>query len=190
MNELTPHTNVPEPSDADLMCRLAAGDTAALAQLIQRHQQRVLATAYRFTGRWEAAEDIAQDAFVRVFRSAASFTADAAFSTWLYRLVVNLCLDRRRRTAREANALAALRLTKPLSSGSPDGEDDRAAQIRAAVGELPDRQRLALILHRFDGMSHQEIAAAMGWTVGAVESCLVRAYEALRRSLSNLGPRA
>lgn len=170
------------------MTRLAAGDGDALVPLIKRHQQRVLTTAYRFTGRWDAAEDIAQEAFVRVFRSAAAYSPQAAFSTWLYRLVVNLCLDRKRKAVRETNLLAALRLRQPLTTGETDPADERTARVRAAVARLPDRQRLALILHRFDGMSHQEIAAVTGWSVGAVESCLVRAYESLRKALSNLEP--
>jgi RNA polymerase sigma-70 factor (ECF subfamily) len=190
MSELNASAAAPEPTDAELMGRLGAGEVEALAPLIKRHQQRVLATAYRFTGRRDAAEDLAQDVFVRVFRSAALYSPQAAFSTWLYRLVVNLCLDRRRRAVREANSLAVLRLRQPRATEDHEAADERAAQVRAAVGRLPDRQRLALILHRFDGMSHQEIAAATGWSVGAVESCLVRAYESLRKSLSSLEPGA
>jgi RNA polymerase sigma-70 factor (ECF subfamily) len=121
-----------------------------------------------------------------VYRAAANYRPQAAFTTWLYRLVVNLCWDQRRRRAREQR----LRVVRPAGQAFGEHteieESERAAQVRRAVAALPDRQRLAVILHRFDGLSHKEIAEATGWSVGAVESCLVRAYATLRKSLADL----
>ena len=95
-----------EPSDTDLMAELARGDVAALAPLITRHQPRVLSLAYRMLGRWDQAEDVGQEAFLRVVRAAGSYRPTAQFTTWLYRIVVNLCLDAKRRSARDPGELA------------------------------------------------------------------------------------
>jgi RNA polymerase sigma-70 factor (ECF subfamily) len=175
------------PSDHDLMARVARGERDALAALVRRHQRAVLSLAYRFLGRWDAAEDVTQDAFLRVLSGASRFRPEARFTTWLYRIVVNLCWDRRRKAARDPLPLA------PETSAGPgysavDGltRGERAARVRAAIAELPDRQRLALALHRFHDMSHKQIAEVTGWSVAAVESCLVRAYDRLRTLLADL----
>lgn len=171
------------------MARLATGDREALGVLVERHQQRVLALARRFLGNDTLAEDVAQDAFLRVWRSAATYTPTAQFATWLYRIVANLCWDLRRR--------ARLRLQEdfagrgpPVTDASPLEHSETIARVQAAVLELPDRQRLALLLHRYEGLSQREIAAITGWSVSAVESCLVRAYEKLRQTLRDLRPGA
>ena len=172
--------------DEALMQRIADEDRDAMAVLVRRHQQHVLALAFRFAGRWHTAEDIGQEVFIRVFRAAKTYRPDAQFTTWLYRLVANLCWDRRRKIARE------LRLqpeppphdVDPPSAGLE--RQDRIERVQRAILELPDRQRLAIILHRYQSLSHREIAEATGWSQSAVESCLVRAYKALRDALSDL----
>jgi RNA polymerase sigma-70 factor (ECF subfamily) len=174
-------------TDYELMARAGQGNHDALGTLVQRHQAKVVGLAFRFLGRWDAAEDVAQDVFVRVWRAAATFRPEAQFTTWLYRLATNLCWDRRRRAARDLR----LRATAP-TPGSADpplatlASRDRIRRVQEAVAELPDRQRLAVILHRYQGLSHKEIADATGWSESAVESCLVRAYENLRKSLSDM----
>lgn len=173
--------------DVAWMRRIALGDRAALGELMREHQGRVLQTAYRFLGNWDAAEDIVQETFLRVHRAASSYQPQAAFTTWLYRLVVNLCWDQRRRAARERR----LRLNAPppaeIAEPADAEQQERAARVRDAVLALPDRQRLAVVLHRFEGYSHREIAETTGWSIGAVESCLVRAYAALRQALREYG---
>jgi RNA polymerase sigma-70 factor (ECF subfamily) len=177
----------PQPSDHELMLRVSQGEREALGLLVRRHQAQVVGLAYRFLGRWDVAEDVAQDVFVRVWRAAGAYRPDAQFTTWLYRLAANLCWDRRRATARELR----LRTSSPPPgmadepSAGMEGED-RVARVRAAIAALPDRQRLAVILHRYQGLTHQEIADATGWSASAVESCLVRAYENLRKSLADM----
>lgn len=176
-----------ELTDHELIARVGQDSRAALGVLVQRHQAKVVGLAFRFLGRWDVAEDVAQDVFVRVWRAAATFRPEAQFTTWLYRLTANLCWDRRRQAARELR----LRTTAP-TPGSADPpsatleSQDRIARVRQAVAELPDRQRLAIILHRYQGLSHNEIADATGWSQSAIESCLVRAYENLRKSLSDM----
>jgi RNA polymerase sigma-70 factor, ECF subfamily len=174
-------------TDHELMALVGQGKRAALGMLVQRHQGKVLGLAYRFLGRWDLAEDVAQNVFVRVMQAAASFRPEAQFTTWLYRLAANLCWDQRRQAARELRLRSASPVPGIDQPPSMALERlDRIARVRQAVAALPDRQRLAVILHRYDGLSHKQIADATGWSVSAVESCLVRAYEALRRALSEM----
>ena len=158
----------------------------ALGELIRRHQQKVLALAYRTLGRWDLAEDVAQEVFLRVHRSAPRFKPKAKVTTWLYRVTVNLCLDTLRRAKRTPVAIP-----EEVSFSAPTGRNplearERVAMVQRAVANLPDRQRTALNLCRYQGLSHKEIAEATGWSASAVESLLVRAYANLRKSLSKL----
>lgn len=181
-----PHNDDAPARDAAWMSRIAQGDRNALGELMRAHQARVFQTACRFAGSADVAEDIVQEAFLRVFRSAAGYRPQAAFTTWLYRLVVNLCWDHRRRAARERRRRSAFP-TELMAAAPVDHErSERAEQVRAAILALPDRQRLVVILHRFDGLSHGEIREITGWSMGAIESCLVRAYAALRARLEGL----
>ncbi len=173
----------PDTNDHELLRRIAADDRDAFRELVNRHQSRIVTLAYRFLGRWDAAEDVGQDALVRVFEHARRIRPQAKFTTWLYRVVANLCWDSRRRAAR--------RPPTPTDSSEPDPADfaqreELRQAVRRAVADLPDRQRLVLILHRFDGLGQREIAQITGWSVAAVESCLVRAYARLRESLAGL----
>ncbi len=178
----------PDASDHDLMRLAGRGQREALGVLVRRHQERVLALAYRFLGSWDAAEDICQDAFIRVWESAARYDPVAEFTTWLYRIVANLCWDRRRRATREPGALPddAARLCVVVEDEAPTEQAERRERIRRAVAQLPDRQRLVLILHRYDGLPHRRIVEITGWSTGAIESCLVRAYDRLRELLADL----
>lgn len=173
-------------SDAELMERLAAGEREALAALVRRHQEHIYRLARRFLGSPEAAEDVAQDVFVRVLEHAGRYRPTAQFKTWLYRIVANRCWDLRRRARRARLGLVLQEPMPPASTPDP-AKTERAERVRAAVAALPDRQRLALVLHRFGGLSHAEIASATGWSTRAVESCLVRAYDNLRHALADLG---
>lgn len=188
MNPPRSQTDLPSPTDdtdAALMARLAAGESAALDTLVQRHQQRVRSLAMRLIGHWDAADDVAQDAFMRVMRSADSYLPTAAFSTWLYRIVVNLCLDRqRRRKGRQLGLHDEMPQRTSADAEQPLLEQERALAVRREVEALPERQRLAVILHRFQGMSHAEVAEVMGCSESAVESLLVRGYAQLRQRLA------
>lgn len=177
-----------ELTDHELMAQIGQSNRAALGTLVQRHQAKMVELAFRFLGRWDAAEDVAQDVFVRVWRAAATFRPEAQFTTWLYRLAANLCWDRRRQAARELRLRSAAPAPGSADPAATTLETrDRIARVRQAVAGLPDRQRLVVILHRYQGLTHDEIADATGWSQSAVESCLVRAYENLRKSLSDMG---
>ena len=170
-------------SDADLVRLLAAGDVEALGTLIERHQASVFEVAYRTTGDRALAEDVTQETFLRVWRSADRFRGAAQFTTWLHRITVNICLD-------------AFKKRRPVLGVVPDApgpatddpasilaRENQAEVVRRAVLSLPERQRVAVVLSRFLGLPHREIATATGWTESAVESLLTRARVSLYRTL-------
>jgi RNA polymerase sigma-70 factor, ECF subfamily len=140
--------------------------------------------ALRVLGDPDRAQDVVQEAFLRVHRAAAKYRPQARLTTWLYRIVVNLCLDEMRRGRRAPGELAY----DPPQGPPPDPLDqrERIELIRNAVAGLPERQRIAVTLCRYHGLSHREIAETTGWTTSAVESLLVRAYQSLRRDLAHL----
>jgi RNA polymerase sigma-70 factor (ECF subfamily) len=175
------------PNDAELMIRLAEGDMAALGDIARRHQDKILSLSYRVLGDWHRAEDVAQETFLRVHRAAKNYKPKAKFTTWLYRIVVNLCFDEQRK---QTKAIAPLENVDPVvlvKSDSNAAERKEVVKlVKTAVNELPERQRLAVILHRYDGLSHGEISEVTGWTQSAVESLLVRAYANLREKLDKM----
>lgn len=173
-------------SDAQLMARLAGGERAALALLVRRHQRQVFQLAYRTTGDHVLAEDIGQEAFLRVWRYAKRYESTAQFTTWLYRIVVNLCLDAFKRRRPITGDVHANGDVEPARQVGTIEAGERADAVQRAVAALPDRQRLAVVMHRFSGLAVRSIAEATGWSESAVESLLVRAYAALRRALQEL----
>jgi len=175
-----------EISDHELMRQLASGQRDALALLVQRHQDKVRGLACRFLGRWDGAEDVCQDAFLRVYETAAQYQPNGQFTTWLYRVVANLCWDRRKRARREAQALPNGSWAGWATNDEmPVERRERLERICRAVAALPERQRLVLVLSRYGNLTRAEIVAVTGWSLPAVESCLVRAYRRLRELLSD-----
>jgi RNA polymerase sigma-70 factor (ECF subfamily) len=183
-----------ERDDRQLIALTAANDQQAFAELVRRHQSRVFNLAYRFSRDRQDAEDLAQEIFFKVWRHARSFRGEAAFSTWLYRLAVNSCLNHRQGKKARPEPQT---LTGDLPAGGAAGQagDDlvaveREARLRAALDSLPARQRLALALASFEDKSYEDIAAAMDVSVPAVESLLFRARQNLAvilRPLKNKG---
>lgn len=170
-------------SDEDLMLRIAAGDEPAFRVLARRYAPLALRLARRVMGSSADAEEIVQEALLRVWVNAPRWRPVASFRTWFYRVVLNLCLNRKRR----APFLPIEDASDPVDP-SPDAaarierrEVDRA--LAAAVAELPERQRAAIALTYHEGFSNAETAAALGTSVSAVETLLVRAKRALRRRL-------
>ena len=171
--------------DMTLMRALGEGEIEALGELVHRYQQRALGLAYRMLGRWDAAEDAVQDAFLQVYRAAPRYRPQAEFITWLYRIVTNRCLVARRREKRAPEPLTDERTPASGTSPAQTVETDEAVRrVRQAVQALPERQRAALILHRYERLSYFEVAQVTGWSESAVESLLVRAYAALRKMLA------
>jgi RNA polymerase sigma-70 factor (ECF subfamily) len=182
------------PSE-DLMARIAKGDEDAFEILVNRHQISVLNLIYRFIGDRTQAKDLAQEVFLRVWQSAKSYEPKAKFTTWIYRVTTNLCLNELK-SARRRKWFSFHRsdednentIEETFSDGSPTAEDlllarERSRQITDALQSLPDNQRMALILKRYGDLSYHEIAQVLGCSVPAVESLLVRAKRNLQEKL-------
>lgn len=185
-------------ADVAAMKRLAAGESGALEELIERHKRSVLNIAYRYTGDAVAAEDLAQEAFIRVYQARRRYKPTAKFSTWLYRIVTNLCLSALRKVqVRKAFSLDSGLETQEgefrtdRSSMETDAPGDRlereelAAVVRQAVQALPENQRIAVILNRYTGLGYQEVARSMNLSPMAMKSLLNRARNNLKEKLSS-----
>ncbi len=174
--------------DAALMPRIAEGDPVAYRALVDRHSDRLLAFAERLVGDRASAEDVVQDSYLAVWRSAARWTPAAKVSTWLYRIARNAALDqlRRRRPTVDPETVVLVdpgdRPDRQLSSRQT------AAVVRGALDALPERQRTAIVLVHYDRRSGAEAADILGVSVEALESLLARGRRALRAALD--GPRA
>lgn len=172
--------------DCQLMRSIAQGGNAQLGILYTRHKDKVLALAYRILGQWSLAEDVSQEVFLRIRRAAPNYKPDAEFTTWLYRIVVNLCLDEKRRQKRTAiensQITELLKITKEHPCGLNQKKENIDA-VRKAVKKLNKRQRTAVEMHKIEGLSHAEISKQTGWSQSSIESLLVRAYKKLRKEL-------
>jgi RNA polymerase sigma-70 factor (ECF subfamily) len=183
---------VAEPrSDEMLMAAIAAGDQLAFARLVERHLARTVGLATRLMGSRADGEEIAQEAFTRVWSHAARWRplgagGNARFTTWLYRIVVNLAIDRKRRPVHAAMD----DVDEPVDEADDGFVRIHRRQISDAVTvammQLPERQRAALALCFFEGMSNIEAGVIMSLSVGAVESLLVRARRSLRQGLAGV----
>lgn len=184
-----------EPSDEALCERVAGGDEAAFDLLVGRHQQRAWRLAWSMLHDTEEARDVSQEAFVRLFQSAAGFRGQARFSTWFYRIVVNLCLEHRRRgrpwlrfvpDAWRDDELGDLLARQPAEAVDPiEGLDKEQVMKRmwAAVDGLSARQRAAVVLYAQDELSTREIASVLRCSEATVRVHLHRALATLRRTL-------
>ena len=170
-------------TDDELMARLAAGSESALEELSLRHRGRLVRLATRALGDRGRAEDVAQETFLRVFRHARAYRPQGQFSSWLTTIAARLCLNASRdRDRRLERPLAASPLVSPASTE----RSLELRQVREAVGRLPSRQRLALILKAVEGLSYREIALALECTETDVANAVFRARKALAR---DFGPR-
>ena len=176
----------PTLSDEKLMQDVGRNRMTALAELVRRHQQRALQIAYRSLGDWQLAEDVVQEGFLRVHRAAQRYRPDAQFSTWFYRILVNLCMDQLRKRQRQGNLPSDVLARGRTSNENPEREQE-IQELRQAVAQalshLNERERMAVVLHRFESLSHEHIGEIMNTSVSAVESLLVRAYRKLRKEL-------
>jgi RNA polymerase sigma-70 factor (ECF subfamily) len=176
-------------TDDDLLVRIANGDQRAFRLLMERHGRPMLALAQRVTGSSDDADEIVQECFLKVWRLAERWKVDGAatFSTWFYRVVLNACLDRKRRAP-----MAPLEDAGEPVDPSPDGADEaqdrqRRDIILAAVNDLPDRQRQAVWLCYFGEVSGPQAAKILDMTLSALEALLVRGRRGLKKSLSKSG---
>src|SRR5947207_11633421 len=168
------------PADHELMERAAKGDGRAFRVLAERHAGRALGLARRILGNEAMAEDIVQDAFLRVWINAPRWRPQAQFRTWLYRIVVNLCLNAKRR-APDLPLAAAEHVADPAPAADAQLEArERDRHLAAAVDALPERQRAAIMLTYQEGLGNAEVADVLDTSISGVETLLVRAKRALR----------
>ena len=175
-------------ADAALMGRVVAGDTAAHRAVMDRHLPGLVAFAWRLAGDRATAEDVAQDAMLKLWRQAPRWKPKAQIGTWLRRVAYNRCIDLHRR-ARPGEDIAGLDLEDPAAG--PERNllaQEVSAIVRRALAALPDRQRAAIAMVHFDGMSNGETAAALEVSIEAVESLLARGRRTLRERLTALKP--
>jgi len=182
--------------ESELIARAVSGDGDAFAELVQPFEAKVYNLACRMCGSREDAYDLAQEAFLKVYRALGRFKGDSSFSTWLYRVVANTCLDQIRRTRRSGAVLSldapvdteggSLRREAADASFDPEDAALRAEvqrEVRAVVLQLAPDHRLAIVLRDFEDFSYEEIADTLGWNPGTVKSRISRARAALRDRL-------
>ena len=190
----SPSTLTADEQDIIWMMRVRGGDRGAFEELVECHQQRVVGTVARMLGSDAAdAEDVGQQVFLRVWKSAARYEPTAKFTTWLYTITRNLVFNELRRrkgrpvTSLDAESGDAFGHLEDTHAAAPDAsllEAELQAAIAAAIGQLPEAQRLALVLRRYEDLSYEEIAATLNQTVPAVKSLLFRARALLREKLA------
>ena len=183
--------------DARLMMQVREGDESAFSELVEKYQDRVLAVLYNAVGQREEAEDLTQEVFLRVYRARHGYQPSAKFSTWIFTITNNLALNARR--SRRGRRLIALRSRDsgplgarpqeqlaqapgPTASGQMQS-GEIAELVRQAVDKLEDRQRIAVLLNKFEDLGYAEIAQIMGTTPSAIKSLLSRARTNLREML-------
>jgi RNA polymerase sigma-70 factor (ECF subfamily) len=189
-----------EASDRELLDRCRLGDETAFDDLVVRHQQRAFNIAFQVLRDHEDATEVAQDAFVRIYRSIDSFRGECEFTTWLYQIVVNLSRNKHRwwkRRGRQASvSLDSMVETAdgevPVQiAGNTDAPDVQAVKVEFVkllgrrMAELPRKFREVLILRNVDGLSYEEIAELLDCSIGTVKSRIARGREALRKSLKD-----
>jgi len=182
--------------DAQLMLRVREGDAESFALLLERHRTPVIHFLYRMIQNQAVAEELAQETFLRVYRSRESYEPTAKFTTWLFRIATHLALNWLRD---HKNSRGEVALDEP-SDGFPTLQvahreasveqrlvkESKAAEVRRAIGSLPQKQRGAVLMHKYQEMEYRQIATALKCSESAVKSLLFRAYETLRTRLAHM----
>jgi RNA polymerase sigma-70 factor, ECF subfamily len=185
-------------SDAALMLRVAEGDEASFTYLAEKYHRPMIHFLYRMVGNQAVAEELAQEVFLRVYRARTSYRAEARFTTWLYRIATNLAVNHARDTRHERGAQTVYLdqpdeesgTTPDLADDEPSVEerllrDERMAAIRRHVMALPERQRMAVLMHKYQGMDYRQIGDVLKLSESATKSLLFRAYQTLREKLKD-----
>ena len=185
-------------SDAAIMLRVAEGDETSFTYLAQKYHRPMIHFLFRMVGNQAIAEELAQEVFLRVYRARGSYRAEARFTTWLYRIATNLAVNYARDTKNERKAQTVY-LDQPdeetgmspdLADDEPSAEerllrDERMAAIRLHVMALPERQRMAVLMHKYQGMGYRQIGEVLKLSESATKSLLFRAYQTLREKLKD-----
>ena len=185
-------------SDAAIMLRVAEGDEASFTYLAEKYHRPIIHFLFRMVGNQAVAEELAQEVFLRVYRARESYRAEARFTTWLYRIATNLAVNYARDTRHERSAQTVYLdqadeesgTTPDLADDEPSAEErllreERMAAIRRHVMELPERQRMAVAMHKYQGMDYRQIGEVLKLSESATKSLLFRAYQTLREELKD-----
>jgi len=185
-------------TDAEVMLRVAGGDDSAFDYLVEKYRRPMMSFMYRMTRNQSVAEELALEVFLRVYRSRQTYAASAKFTTWLYRIATNLAVNHARDTKHERpeNTVCIdepdmeTGMTVDVPDGSLNAEQsilrrERLAAIRKQVEALPERQRMAVLMHKYQGLDYKQIAAVLKLSESATKSLLFRAYETLRETLKS-----
>jgi RNA polymerase sigma-70 factor (ECF subfamily) len=171
--------------DRRLVEACLAGRRDAFDVIVERHQRQVYQVCFRFVGTHEDASDLAQDVFIRAYRGLRGFKGQAALTTWLYRIAVNVCLNRLGTNGPRFESLDRVERADPRAEHVDAAvlRRERAAEVRAAIARLPKKQRATLILRVYHDLPHEQIAAILGNSVGAAKANFFHALAALKRIL-------
>jgi RNA polymerase sigma-70 factor (ECF subfamily) len=193
-----PDYGADESSDAAIMLRVAAGDEVGFNYLLEKHYRAVIHFLFRMVHNQAVAEELTQEVFLRVYRSREGYRAEAKFTTWLYRIATNLVVNHARDTRRERSVQNVYLDAPDEETGTtPDVADDeptveqnllreeRMAAIRKHVMALPERQRMAVLMHKYQGMDYRQIGEVLKLSESATKSLLFRAYQTLREKLKD-----
>src|SRR5215469_16132870 len=185
-------------SDAEVMLRAGTDDNAAYEYLVTKYHRPMIAFMYRMCHNQAMAEELAQEVFLRVYRSRKTYAAEAKFTTWLYRIATNLAVNHARdHKVERSGKVVSLDEPDEESGTTPDVADatlnaeqqilrrERLAAIKKHVMALPEKQRAAVLMHKYDGIEYREIAAVLKLSESATKSLLFRAYETLRERLKD-----
>jgi RNA polymerase sigma-70 factor (ECF subfamily) len=185
-------------SDIELIKIILSGDKNTFAVLVEKYQQMVFRVCRGFVVYKEDADDLMQETFIKAFRALDTFNQQAAFSTWIYRITLNTCLNYKRKNERNRFFLrinmSEVRDVKKSGSSMSQGirqadqqliDDQNSMKIKQAIGRLPEKQQTAFLLSKYEEMPQQEIALVMNLSLGAVEQLLFRARENLRKQLTD-----
>lgn len=170
--------------DQQAIAACQQGEREAFDRLVERYQRDVYRLCYRYVNNHQDANDMAQDVFLKAYRAIGRFRGDSAFSTWLYRIAVNTCLNFRAARRLPQDELSDQIADRGASAAERLHQAERSAEVRRAVSRLPEKQRATLILKIYQDLTHEEVAGILGSSVGTVKANLFHALANLRKLLA------
>ena len=180
--QVAPSRRLEDDRDAVAACQ--GGEREAFDRLVEKYQRDVYRLCYRYVNNHQDANDMAQEVFLKAYRALDRFRGDSSFSTWLYRIAVNTCLNFRASRKPEPAELPEGLPDKTQGALEQMEQDERSRQVREAVTRLPDKQRATLILKIYHDLTHEEVAGILGSSVGTVKANLFHALGNLRKMLA------
>lgn len=183
--------------DAELMLRVREGDESSFALLLERHRSPVVSFLYRMVQNQAVSEELAQEVFLRVYRSRATYEPTAKFTTWLFRIATHLALNwirdnkKKEKNHDSLDEEIAEGLERQVADRQPSIEQElvrrtRVREVREAIEALPEKQRAAVLMHKYEGLDYQQISRALHCSESALKSLLFRAYQTLRGRLAHM----